>query len=64
MKILIVGGTGMLGHRLWMDLGHKHQVWGTVRGQVPISPVIIFALGSMPSIFRASGVSLSQYSLK
>ena len=33
MKILIVGGTGMLGHRLWMDLSRAHDVWGTVRGK-------------------------------
>jgi len=45
MKILIVGGTGMLGHRLWMDLGHNHQVWGTVRGQVEDFP-------SLPNIPR------------
>ena len=31
MKILIVGGKGMLGHRLWMDLSAAHDVWGTVR---------------------------------
>ena len=31
MKILILGGAGMLGHQLWMTLGREHQVWVTVR---------------------------------
>lgn len=32
MKILILGGSGMLGHRLWMNLRKNHEVWVTVRG--------------------------------
>lgn len=31
MKILILGGHGMLGHRLWINLAKKHEVWVTVR---------------------------------
>jgi dTDP-4-dehydrorhamnose reductase len=31
MKILILGGSGMLGHRLWINLRKKHEVWVTVR---------------------------------
>jgi len=31
MKILILGGSGMLGHRLWYNLGKKHEVWVTIR---------------------------------
>ena len=31
MKILILGGSGMLGHRLWMNLQKEHEVWVTVR---------------------------------
>ena len=31
MKILILGGAGMLGHRLWMNLQKMHEVWVTVR---------------------------------
>jgi dTDP-4-dehydrorhamnose reductase len=31
MKILILGGHGMLGHRLWMNLAKEHEVWVTVR---------------------------------
>ena len=33
MKILILGGSGMLGHRLWINLRKKHEVWVTVRGE-------------------------------
>lgn len=32
MKILILGGSGMLGHRLWMNLSKEHDTWVTVRG--------------------------------
>jgi len=32
MKILILGGTGMLGHRLWLNLSQVHETWVTVRG--------------------------------
>lgn len=32
MKILILGGSGMLGHRLWMNLNQVHETWVTVRG--------------------------------
>jgi dTDP-4-dehydrorhamnose reductase len=31
MKILILGGQGMLGHRLWINLRKEHEVWITVR---------------------------------
>lgn len=33
MKILVLGGSGMLGHRLWMNLRKEHEVWVTVRGE-------------------------------
>lgn len=33
MRILILGGSGMLGHRLWMNLRKEHEVWVTVRGE-------------------------------
>lgn len=32
MKILILGGSGMLGHRLWINLSKQHETWVTVRG--------------------------------
>lgn len=31
MRILLLGGSGMLGHRLWMNLRKEHEVWVTVR---------------------------------
>lgn len=32
MRILIIGATGMLGHKLWIELSrYHHEVWGTVR---------------------------------
>jgi len=31
MKILILGGSGMLGHKLWINLRQEHEVWVTVR---------------------------------
>lgn len=31
MRILILGATGLLGHRLFYDLGQTHEVWGTAR---------------------------------
>jgi dTDP-4-dehydrorhamnose reductase len=38
VKILILGGTGMLGHRLWTDLSRTHKVWATLRGGVGVLP--------------------------
>ena len=38
MRILILGGSGMLGHRLWLNLSKEHETWVTVRGdgsQIP-----------------------------
>jgi len=32
MRILILGATGMLGHKLAQSLGRKIEVWGAVRG--------------------------------
>lgn len=31
MRILVLGGHGMLGHRLWINLRKEHEVWVTVR---------------------------------
>jgi dTDP-4-dehydrorhamnose reductase len=38
MKILILGGSGMLGHRLWMSLSRYHETWVTVRGDASETP--------------------------
>ena len=41
MRILILGGSGMLGHRLWLNLSQVHETWVTVRGdgsQLPDIP--------------------------
>jgi nucleoside-diphosphate-sugar epimerase len=32
MRILILGGAGMLGHRLAVDLRTEFEVWTAVRG--------------------------------
>jgi dTDP-4-dehydrorhamnose reductase len=40
MKILILGGSGMLGHRLWINLREKHDVWVTVRGDHNPFPIV------------------------
>jgi dTDP-4-dehydrorhamnose reductase len=31
MRILILGGAGMLGHQLWRQLHERHEVWVTLR---------------------------------
>jgi dTDP-4-dehydrorhamnose reductase len=38
MKIPIVGGWGMLGHRLWIELSKAHEVWVTVRSSASSLP--------------------------
>jgi len=40
MRILIFGGAGMLGHRLWMNLNRVHETWVTVHGEAPELPDI------------------------
>ncbi len=38
MKILILGGSGMLGHRLWANMSRTHETWVTVRGNTSRFP--------------------------
>ena len=38
MKILIFGGSGMLGHRLWIELSKKHETYVTIRNNENIFP--------------------------
>lgn len=40
MKILILGGTGMLGHRLWLNLSQVHETYVTLRGDTSQFPDI------------------------
>ena len=40
MRILIFGGAGMLGHRLWMNLNQVHETWVTVHGEASELPDI------------------------
>jgi dTDP-4-dehydrorhamnose reductase len=40
MRVLLLGGTGMLGHRLWINLQKEHEVWVTVRGEDNPFPVV------------------------
>lgn len=49
MRVLILGGTGMLGHRLWMDLGRTHETWATIRGPAA-------ALPDLPGIDRGRAI--------
>ncbi len=45
MKVLVLGGSGMLGHRLWLSLQSRHEVWVTVLGdQSPFPAVPEFPL--------------------
>ncbi len=36
MKVLILGGSGMLGHRLWLNLSPVHETWATLRSTTEI----------------------------
>lgn len=38
MRVLILGGAGMLGHRLWLALQDSHETWVTVRGSADPFP--------------------------
>jgi len=55
MKILILGGSGMLGHRLWMNLRKEHEVWVTVRQtSSPFPPRLEFPTNSVRTDVDAS----------
>ena len=45
-RVLVVGGMGMLGHRLWIESSRTHQTWVTVRDRredVPALPGVDLA---------------------
>jgi dTDP-4-dehydrorhamnose reductase len=44
MKVLILGGSGMLGHRLWLDLGPAYETWATLRSTGPMEGYGVFDL--------------------
>ncbi len=50
MKILILGGSGMLGHRLFLELSQAHETWMTVRGDG--SELWRLALYSETAVFK------------
>jgi len=46
MKILILGGGGMLGHELWRQLHSRHETWVTLRRPVAeYAPYLLFQDG-------------------
>ena len=38
MRLLVLGGTGMLGHKLWQRASGPLEAWATVRGEEPRGP--------------------------
>lgn len=38
MRLLVLGGNGMLGHRLWIELNKSYETWGTIRGAADSLP--------------------------
>ncbi|MCL2086116.1 MAG: SDR family oxidoreductase [Oscillospiraceae bacterium] len=56
-KILIIGGTGMLGHAAARHLSARHEVWATYRGDFmppygkPIAFNVLDSLDSLPNGF-------------
>jgi dTDP-4-dehydrorhamnose reductase len=44
MRVLVLGGSGMLGHRLWLDLGQAHETWATLRSAAGLEQYKAFNL--------------------
>lgn len=38
MRILVLGGNGRLGHRLWLAARDRHETWATFRGRLEGQP--------------------------
>lgn len=63
MRVLVLGASGMLGHRLWIELTRAHEAWGTSRsglspllalpGARPDRLVADVSVGSLDSVIRA-----------
>ena len=47
MKVLILGGTGMLGHRLWLDLSHNYEVAAVIRSSSPLKNLKSFQISNI-----------------
>lgn len=62
MKVLILGGGGMLGHALWRHFHAEHDVWVTVRR--PVADCAAYSLfdanRALPGVDAASAESLRQ----
>jgi dTDP-4-dehydrorhamnose reductase len=37
-RVLVLGATGMLGHKAWQVLAERHECWATIRGEAPDGP--------------------------
>jgi dTDP-4-dehydrorhamnose reductase len=60
MKILILGGTGMLGHRLWLELSKHHEVAATIRGSSPFANLPSFEITQIQDYGRLEQI-ISNY---
>jgi dTDP-4-dehydrorhamnose reductase len=38
VRLLVLGGSGMLGHRLWLTARNRHDTFATMRGSLPTAP--------------------------
>src|SRR5688572_6299437 len=62
MRVLILGGAGMLGHRLWKHLHTKHDVWVTLRR--PFSSYSRFGLFDRERTIEGFDAANTQHLLK
>jgi dTDP-4-dehydrorhamnose reductase len=59
MKILILGGTGMLGHRLWIELAKNYEVAATVRGVSPFPELTSYNIPDISNYERLEEIILN-----
>jgi UDP-glucose 4-epimerase len=57
MRVLLLGGTGMLGHRLWIDLRHAPPRMGDVRDSLADIRAAHAAFGFDPRTSMADGLA-------
>src|SRR5689334_1901702 len=54
MRILILGGSGMVGHRLWLAARDGYETWTTIRGYLAGQPwAPMFEVGRVVENVRA-----------